>query len=256
MTQLVTQTPTMSSLELVDYINAGRKAHADAAGASFPSKGHSELLHRHFLKKIEAHPGFHSDEFSSQYTDSTGRSLKCYQLPEREARLMVMAESLEVQTKVLDRVIELERGCASLQLTAEAIRRIESDYAENLKHHPNYELGERLKEAIRMEDYDNVSELNKMLDKMDFTRAANLEGVPVGVIRRRVAMHTVATMLLGTLERGEHEHESPVKNVVEWARATVQVEDAQAKMLAFCSSQAKRALTLEQIDANDLANKH
>jgi len=87
---------TMTSIELVAVINSMRE------------EGKAELRHDNFMVKIESHPGIDSPKFLGQYKDSTGRTLKCYQLPEREARLMVMSESLEVQTAVLDRLIEVE----------------------------------------------------------------------------------------------------------------------------------------------------
>lgn len=88
--------PTMTSLELVDLINSMREA------------GKAELLHKNFMVKIESHPGIDSAKFLAQYKDSTGRTLKCYALPKREAELMVMSESLAVQAKVYDRMVELE----------------------------------------------------------------------------------------------------------------------------------------------------
>lgn len=90
-------TPTMSSVELVGYINELRE------------EGKAELLHKNFMVKIENHPGIDSAKFLAQYKDSTGRSLKCYHLPKRECELMVMSESLEVQTKVYDRMAALEQ---------------------------------------------------------------------------------------------------------------------------------------------------
>jgi len=98
MTALTTNTPvTMTSLELVDVINSLRE------------EGKPELLHKNFMAKIENHPGIDSAKFLAQYKDSTGRSLKCYDLPKREAELMVMSESLEVQTRVYDRLTLLEQ---------------------------------------------------------------------------------------------------------------------------------------------------
>lgn len=88
---------TMSSVELVTVINELRE------------EGQSELLHKNFIVKIENHPGINSAEFLAQYKDSTGRTLKCYQLPKRECELMVMSESLAVQTKVYDRMTALEK---------------------------------------------------------------------------------------------------------------------------------------------------
>ena len=90
-------TPTMSSVELVGVINELRE------------EGKAELLHKNFMVKIENHPGIDSAKFLAQYKDSTGRSLKCYHLPKRECELMVMSESLAVQTKVYDRMAALEQ---------------------------------------------------------------------------------------------------------------------------------------------------
>lgn len=67
------------------------------------------MRHDNFMVKIEKHPGIDSPKFLGQYKDSTGRTLKCYHLPKREAELMVMSESLEVQTRVYDRMTALEQ---------------------------------------------------------------------------------------------------------------------------------------------------
>jgi len=108
MNEITVNQATMSTLELVDYINAGRKEKAEKAGHPFPSKGHAEIKHKSLLTKVEKHSGIHSAKFFAEYTDSTGRALKCYNLPEFEARLIVMSESLEVQTRVLRRMMDLE----------------------------------------------------------------------------------------------------------------------------------------------------
>lgn len=95
---LRTTTPTMSSVELVEVINDDREP------------GSAVLLHKNFLAKIERHPGIDSAKFLAQYKDGSGRTLKCYYLPKRECELMVMSESLVVQTKVYDRLAALESG--------------------------------------------------------------------------------------------------------------------------------------------------
>lgn len=92
---------TMSSLEIVDVINEERKSDAEAVGTRFIA-----LRHDNFLVKIEKHPGIDSPKFLGEYKDGTGRALKCYHLPKREAELMVMSESLKVQTRVYDRLAE------------------------------------------------------------------------------------------------------------------------------------------------------
>lgn len=87
---------TMSSVELVQIINELRP------------EGAAELRHDNFVTKIEKHPGIQSPKFLGDYKDSKGRTYKCYHLPKRECELMVMSESLEVQTRVYDRMVELE----------------------------------------------------------------------------------------------------------------------------------------------------
>jgi len=87
---------TMSSMELVEIINSMRP------------QGAPELLHKNFLAKIENHPGIQPAKFLAGYKDAKGETRKCYYLPKREAELMVMSESLEVQTRVYDRMTALE----------------------------------------------------------------------------------------------------------------------------------------------------
>lgn len=101
----------MCSVDIVDVINEERKA--EAAGTNF-----STLRHDHFMVKIEKHPGIDSPKFLGQYKDSTGRSLKCYNLPKREAELMVMSESLKVQTRVYDRLVAIEAGALPAPIRA------------------------------------------------------------------------------------------------------------------------------------------
>ena len=94
--------PTMSSLDLVDIINSMRP------------EGSAELRHDNFMKKIENHPGITSPKFLGHVEIDIGngakRKSKCYHLPKRECELLVMSESLEVQTKVYDRMVELEQN--------------------------------------------------------------------------------------------------------------------------------------------------
>jgi hypothetical protein len=87
---------TMSSVDLVEVINGMRE------------DGAAELLHKNFIVKIESHPGIDAAKFLASQKYGNNNTRKIYNLPEREARLMVMSESLEVQTAVLDRLIKVE----------------------------------------------------------------------------------------------------------------------------------------------------
>lgn len=105
---------TMTSLELVDYINAEREAKATAVGAQFPSKGHAQLRHDQFMAKVpkvlgvETSPKFLGDDI---FTAGNGAQAirKIYLLPKREACLMAMSYSYEIQAKVFDRMTALEQ---------------------------------------------------------------------------------------------------------------------------------------------------
>lgn len=102
---------TMSSLELVDIINSLRP------------EGTPEIRHDNLMRKIENHPGIASPQFLGHVQIDIGngakRKSKCYHLPKRECELLVMAESLEVQTKVYDRMVELQQEMQRLHTPAE-----------------------------------------------------------------------------------------------------------------------------------------
>jgi phage antirepressor YoqD-like protein len=104
--------PTMTSLELVEFINADRKQRAAAAGASFPSKGFAKLEHADFLKKVPEVLGERDGNFSVTFQvpgpNGATRQSKGYRFPKREACLLAMSYSYDLQAKVFDRMTALE----------------------------------------------------------------------------------------------------------------------------------------------------
>ena len=101
MNALTTANVTMTSVELVDFINSQRK------------EGDAELRHDHFMAKT---PKVLGDEAAPKFRDSyvgkDGTKRPCYRLPKREACLMAMSYSYDIQAKVFDRMTELESGAA------------------------------------------------------------------------------------------------------------------------------------------------
>lgn len=89
---------TMCSVDIVAVINEERET------------GRSELRHDHFMTKVEKHPGIDAPKFRGVYKGGNGQDRPCYYLPKREAELMVMSESLKVQTRVYDRLATMESG--------------------------------------------------------------------------------------------------------------------------------------------------
>lgn len=231
-----TNTPTMTSLKLVDVINEVRILN-----------GKPKQTHDRLIKKIEGHPGIASREFLRhvQVPGPNGavRESKCYSLPERECNLLVMSESLAIQAQVYDKLVEALH--ASNRSKAQPELQIDT------------EIGTALKRAIRMEDHDSASEFEGILNKLDFAPAAHAQGIPVEAVRRQVGAHVSATMLLDRMRRGEHPHDSPIKDVVKWARSVVHAEDTKAQVIAYEKDRIKTIpQTLEQIVAQEMTHKY
>lgn len=104
--------PTMSSLEMVDYINAERKAKAEAEGMTFPCKKYRTLRHDNFMKKVPKVLGDLAPSLLGTNTYVSGKGVEqiqeIYNFPKREACLMAMSYSWDLQAQVFDRMSELE----------------------------------------------------------------------------------------------------------------------------------------------------
>ncbi|HFF8269197.1 TPA: phage antirepressor KilAC domain-containing protein [Acinetobacter baumannii] len=93
---------TMTSLEIVDFINEYR-----SENESHPV----QLRHSDFMAKVPKVLGLElSEKFRSVYKDSTGRNLPCYQFEKREACLMAMSYSYDLQAIVFDRMTAMEEA--------------------------------------------------------------------------------------------------------------------------------------------------
>jgi hypothetical protein len=120
----------MTSLELVEFINADRKLRAEEAGAAFPSKGFAELRHDDFLRKVpEVLSEEHARNFSAMFPVVIGngatRQSKGYRFPKREACLMAMSYSYELQAKVFDRMTVLEAAPSPTQAVPASVERLQ-----------------------------------------------------------------------------------------------------------------------------------
>lgn len=88
---------TMTSLEMVEFINSQR------------GDGEAELRHRDFTAKVPKVLGKEmSEKFRASLKDSYGRGQPGYRFPKREACLMAMSYSYDLQAKVFDRMTALE----------------------------------------------------------------------------------------------------------------------------------------------------
>lgn len=93
---------TMTSLDLVDYINSHRET------------GEAELRHRDFTAKVPKVLGEEmSEKFRTSLKDAYGRDQPGFSFPKREACLMAMSYSYDLQAKVFDKMTELEEKAKS-----------------------------------------------------------------------------------------------------------------------------------------------
>lgn len=171
----------MTSLELVAFINADREQAAKDAGTSFPSKGFAELRHDNFMAKVHDVLGNAALKFQASYKDRSGRTLLMYTFPKREACLMAMSYSYELQAKVFDRMTELEVPLVSasqfnvpatfkdaLKLAIEQCEVIEKQQAQVLQ------LSNEVKEAApKVEFYNDVTDSTNWLDFTEASKALN-----------------------------------------------------------------------------------
>ncbi|EQC0068486.1 Rha family transcriptional regulator [Serratia marcescens] len=103
---------TMSSLQMVDYINAERKGKAQAEGMDFPCKKYRKLEHRSLMAKVPKVLGEAAAKFFAVdlFINGTGGKVErdIYRFPKREACLMAMSYSYELQAAVYDYMEELD----------------------------------------------------------------------------------------------------------------------------------------------------
>ena len=113
----------MLSIDMVDYINATRKYEAP------------KLAHSDFLKKVPKVLGEEAaGKFTASYRDSSGKANPCYSLPKREACLMAMSYSYELQADIFDRWqgLEVQQTPQVPQTMAQALR-LAADQAETIE---------------------------------------------------------------------------------------------------------------------------
>jgi phage antirepressor YoqD-like protein len=148
---------TMTSLELVQFINNQRAV------------GEAELQHKHFLEKVPKVLGEGYAIFSATYVhQQNGQTYPCYKFPKREACLMAMSYSYDLQAKVFDRMTELEQQqtpklpktfSEALRLAAEQAEQIETQALQLEQQRPAVEFVERYVEARSSKAISDVAKI-------------------------------------------------------------------------------------------------
>ncbi|EFS9169648.1 Rha family transcriptional regulator [Salmonella enterica] len=163
--QGVISAPTMSSLEMVDYINANRKAKAESEGLLFPCKKYRKLEHRSFMKKVPKVLGDAAAKFfaTDTYINGTGGVVErdICNFPKREACLMAMSYDYELQAQIFDYMTELERNInGDLVYTIQQMENIVSS-ARKASDEDSSDAGRRLRQ--RQDDLPLLDKAEKLV---------------------------------------------------------------------------------------------
>lgn len=192
---------SMTSLELVEFINRHRKQQADAVGADFPSDGFAVLQHKDFLAKVPKVLGPTSAKFSADLSDGYGRPRTAFCFPKREACLMAMSYSYELQAAVFDRMTALEQSVTSHvpaipQTLSEALR-LAADQAEQIEQ-------QQAALAIAAPKAAFVDQYVENTGSMSFRQAAKLLKANERRFRQLLLDKGVMYYLSGTLTPYQH----------------------------------------------------
>ncbi|WP_277561089.1 phage antirepressor KilAC domain-containing protein [Acinetobacter beijerinckii] len=161
---------TMSSIEIVDFINNHRKA----LGSN------TVLRHIDFMRKVPQVLGEGvCEKFRTPYTHSqNGQTYSIFTFPKREACLMAMSYSYEIQAAVFDRMTALEDALTkpvipqtyaeALQLAANQARQLELA-APKVEYYDKIVERSTLLNASQVAQKIKISavKLNKLLDIFD-----------------------------------------------------------------------------------------
>lgn len=133
MSQLITMNQkTMSSREIVEMINNHRVS-KNTVDAVYPNLRHSDFM----AKVISVLGTEYSENFRSTYLADNGKTNPCYRFPKREACLMAMSYSYELQAKVFDHMTELEshyeKNVVKLPQTFSEALQLAADQAKQLE---------------------------------------------------------------------------------------------------------------------------
>ena len=145
-------TVTMTSFELVDFINSTRK------------DGEAVLRHDHFMAKVSKVLGEGVPKFRDTYVHpQNGQEYPCYRFPKREACLMAMSYSYELQAKVFDRMTELEEEQQQKpQLTGKQPTKVRKVYGLQWYDCPARPIDEDFRKVEMLAQFADLSQADKL----------------------------------------------------------------------------------------------
>lgn len=154
-----TEVPLMTSLEMVGYINDMRKS------------GEKQVRHDDFMRKVPKVLGTEGlRNFSDTYIHPQNKRVyPCYKFPKREACLMAMSYSYDLQAKVYDRMTQLENELNGfvqpqtkkdwIRLSLEQEEKIEQLSLQVKEAQPAVEFHHAVTEAVNVHDFEEAAKV-------------------------------------------------------------------------------------------------
>lgn len=167
---------TMTSLEIVKFINQSRINDGDI----------TLVQHKDFMRKVPKVLGGGVGKFSHTYTHpQNGQEYPCYRLPKREACLMAMSYSYEIQAQVFDHMTAMEEHIRS-QSNTNAISSQDFIQLKNQVEQMQYQISlltRKGKQKVQIVD-DNVIESKIKQDILRIVHANPVKGVTLREIKQ------------------------------------------------------------------------
>lgn len=163
---------TTTSLQLVEYINYLRKEENPL--------GYEELLHKNFLAKVPQVIKGGGLEFKLSYKSLQNKDLPMYVFPKREAMLMAMSYSYEIQAVVYDAWEKAEKALLKSSIItlpnflnpAEAAKAWAVEYEQKVESQKQLAIAQDMvAEALpKIESFDLFMDCNKTFSVLEASK--------------------------------------------------------------------------------------
>lgn len=165
--QLIANTElSMTSIELVDFINDYRREKSEADGSKFV-----ELAHRNFMAKVPEVLGEGCAIYLADHrNEQNGQTYRIYRFQKREACLMAMSYSYTLQARIYDRWQKLEEQqnatqqhaipktlSSALRLAAEQAELIEQQQAALAAAAPKIQFAEAVRNVDGLCTFEEIA---------------------------------------------------------------------------------------------------
>lgn len=215
---------TMTSIELVAFINLERDA------------SEPELTHANFLAKVPKVIGDTSHSFECDLPDLYGRPRKGYRFYKREACLIAMSYSYDLQAKVFDRMTALESGATVARILSPAEMFLQNAQAMvDMERRQSEQDIAVAKIGIRVEQVAQTQLLTTRPQNAESithlrSRAAKQFGIPERIVESLIRQSPYAPKPAGMV-RNDNESAQGSTYAIYWIK---DINDVMRRFLAEC----------------------